>query len=274
MFRKSKISRREVRRKIFLVLFLVIIFFALFKGITNYGMKIVDGVFLPIQAKIYDMGIFFKDIKKAMFDYKKNLEENSQLKFENTKLKMLISYNNDLEKENERLTKLLKMKSGSKSTFMVGRVKFKTPASLYQTCFIDLGKKDGIKENMVVLYENRVLGKIRKVYDDYSSVDLITGENFNVSAMTEKNMLGIVKGEADMDGEVYFEPTTQQDTFTIGDKIYTSGISDIYPKGLYIGEISEIDTTDGELFKNIKVKNNIDIKEIREVIIMVNDKKR
>ncbi|MBM6876478.1 rod shape-determining protein MreC, partial [Fusobacterium mortiferum] len=60
----------------------------------------------------------------------------------------------------------------------------------------------------------------------------------------------------------------------IGEKIYTSGISEIYPKGLYIGKVSEIDEDNGELFRSIKVKNDIDILNMMEVLILMPEDKK
>ena len=100
-------------------------------------------------------------------------------------------------------------------------------------------------------------------------VDMITGENFNISALTENNMLGIAKGSNEGNGELYFEPNTFENTIKSGEKVYTSGISDIYPKGLYIGYISDINEDESEIFRSIKIKTDIDVLNLNEVLVII-----
>ena len=128
---------------------------------------------------------------------------------------------------------------------------------------------------MIVLSDdNKLIGRIGRVYSDYSVVDMITGENSNVSGLSDSNMLGVVKGSNEDDGTLYFEPNTFQNTLHVGEKIYTSGISDIYPKGIYIGEIAQIDDVQGDVFRSIKVKNDVDVLNLNEVLILIpKDKK-
>lgn len=126
---------------------------------------------------------------------------------------------------------------------------------------------------MIVLSGETLVGKVGRVYESYSIVDMITSENFNVSALTESQMLGIVKGSNEEDGTLYFEANTFQNSIEVGESVYTSGISEIYPKGLYIGKVSEIDEDNGELFRSIKVKNDIDILNMIEVLILIPEEK-
>ena len=54
----------------------------------------------------------------------------------------------------------------------------------------------------------------------------------------------------------------------MGDKIYTSGISDIYPGEMYIGYISEIEKGENSLFTSIVVKPSINISNLKEVLVI------
>ena len=130
-------------------------------------------------------------------------------------------------------------------------------------------------KNGFVLTENGLIKTDILVENEkIKNIGNITSENFNVSAMTESQMLGIIKGSDEDDGTLYFEANTFQNSIVVGEKVYTSGISEIYPKGLYIGRVSEIDNSDGEIFRSIKVKNDVDILNMTEVLIlMLEDKK-
>lgn len=270
MFRKNSSSKKNFGKKLFVILFGVVGGFALFHGVVNSTVDFTSYLIFPIQKRIYNIGTSIKETSDAITKYREILEENKRLQGENIKYEQVVAYNNELLDENERLRKILGMKEENKLDIKVAKVNFRNQNNLYERFFIDLGSKDGMMPNMIVLTgDNKLIGKIGKVYNDYSVVDMITGENSNVSALSESSMLGIIKGSNEDDGTLYFEPNTFQNILQVGEKIYTSGISDIYPKGLYIGDVSEIDEAQGDVFRSIKVKNDVDPIDISEVLILM-----
>lgn len=274
MLRKNKSSRSAKRRKVYIAVVCIFFLLLIFKGAINHGVELVSYVVFPIQKKIYEIGDYIKRTKEAIVSYQEILEENQVLKNEQIKYDILLSYNEKILEENKRLQEILKIKEEKNLNLRVTKVNFRNPSNLYTRFYINLGKKDGVKKNMIVLSGETLIGKVGRVYENYSIVDMITSENFNVSALTESQMLGIVKGSDEEDGTLYFEANTFQNNIEIGEKIYTSGISEIYPKGLYIGKVSEIDEDNGELFRSIKVKNDIDILNMMEVLILMPEDKK
>lgn len=274
MLRKNKSSRSAKRRKVYIAVACISFLLLIFKGAINHGVELVSYVVFPIQKKIYEIGDYIKRTKEAIVSYQEILEENQVLKNEQIKYDILLSYNEKILEENKRLQEILKIKEEKNLNLRVTKVNFRNPSNLYTRFYINLGKKDGVKKNMIVLSGETLIGKVGRVYENYSIVDMITSENFNVSALTESQMLGIIKGSDEEDGTLYFEANTFQNNIEIGEKIYTSGISEIYPKGLYIGKVSEIDEDNGELFRSIKVKNDIDILSMMEVLILMPEDKK
>ena len=274
MLRKNKSSRSAKRRKVYIAVVCIFFLLLIFKGAINHGVELVSYVVFPIQKKIYEIGDYIKSTKEAIVSYQEILEENQVLKNEQIKYDILLSYNEKILEENKRLQEILKIKEEKNLNLKVTKVNFRNPSNLYTRFYINLGKKDGVKKNMIVLSGETLIGKVGRVYENYSIVDMITSENFNVSALTESQMLGIVKGSDEEDGTLYFEANTFQNNIEIGEKIYTSGISEIYPKGLYIGKVSEIDEDNGELFRSIKVKNDIDVLNMMEVLILMPEDKK
>ena len=265
MLRKNKSSRSAKRRKVYIAVVCIFFLLLIFKGAINHGVELVSYVVFPIQKKIYEIGDYIKRTKEAIVSYQEILEENQVLKNEQIKYDILLSYNEKILEENRRLQEILKIKEEKNLNLKVAKVNFRNPSNLYTRFYINLGKKDGVKKNMIVLSGETLIGKVGRVYENYSIVDMITSENFNVSALTESQMLGIIKGSDEEDGTLYFEANTFQNNIEIGEKIYTSGISEIYPKGLYIGKVSEIDEDNGELFRGIRVRNDIDVLSMMEV---------
>lgn len=267
MLKNDKTSGKKTKILILFICIILILFF--FRGVINNVVDEAGTVFFPIQRTIYNTGNYFKETSYAVTEYKRILEENRKLKNENVKLDMAIEFNKTLAEENKRLQELLKMKETVALDLKVAKVNFRSPSNLYERFYINLGTKDGMQKNMIVLAGKTLVGKIGKVYEDYSLVDMVTGENFNLSVLTESQMLGIAKGSDEGSGELYFEPNTFENTLQLGEKVYTSGISEIYPKGLYVGYISEIDQDESQIFRSIKIKTDLDILNLNEVLVIV-----
>ena len=269
MLRKKRDKKWSIKKRMGIILFILILIFVLFSKAVNFGVDIVSHIVFPIQRRVYQIGNFFKETSEAVVSYKSILEENRNLKNEQVKYDIVVAYNKELDQENERLREILKMKEEKKLNIKVAKVNFRNPSNLYERFYINLGKKDGIKKNYIVLAGENLIGKIGKVYDDYSIVDMITGENYAVSSLTESGALGIVRGSNEGDGTLYFEANTFQENIEVGEKVYTSGISEIYPKGIYLGKISEVIESGTEILKSIKLESEVDVINLAEVLILI-----
>ncbi|MGL5355412.1 MAG: rod shape-determining protein MreC, partial [Cetobacterium sp.] len=125
---------------------------------------------------------------------------------------------------------------------------------------------DGIQKNMPVLFKETLVGRVEKVFKNYSIVQMITFQDSIVSATAGGNTVGIIKGNRS--DQLIFEPvSTHEAQLNVGDKISTSGISDIYPKGLSIAEVTEIKK---KYENNVEyfVKLPFNLTDINEVIVL------
>jgi rod shape-determining protein MreC len=57
----------------------------------------------------------------------------------------------------------------------------------------------------------------------------------------------------------------------VGDKIVTSGMDRIFPKGLPVGEVMEIADTPWEFFKDVRVKPSADFSKLEEVLVLLKE---
>ena len=107
---------------------------------------------------------------------------------------------------------------------------------------INKGFNDGIVLDMPVvgIYETKwiLLGRISQVYADSSKVLLITSSGFRCAVSIDNYYGAILKGNNSWKvGLEYISPDAQIDP---GVTVYTSGMGGIFPKGLYVGKIVEV----------------------------------
>ena len=263
--------KKESKIKILLPILAVIIVTVLIFNRLLFKLKDqIDKVALPIQSKVYNVANRAIGIKDIIFSYESIIAENENLKKENMKLKIEKVKEQEIYEENERLLKLLEMKENSiyKGNLKFARVSFSDINNLNNKIFIDLGSKDGIKIDMITVYGDYLVGKIIAVHDSYSEVELITNPNCIISTKTMGEVLGIARGSDEEDGLLYFQPSIVEDNLKEGDEIITSGISDIYPEGIKIGKIEEIDEKENYGYKRVTLKPGFESKDLREVIVI------
>lgn len=261
---------REKKIKLIATLFIVLAVLILIFNRALFKLKnFLDRSFLPVQSKIYESADKVKEIKSAIYSYKNILDENEKLKKENMELKLIATINESIKEENSRLTKLLEMKETNKAVknLKFARVIFRDANNINSKFYVDLGEKNGIEKNMIVIYNDFLVGRVSEVFENYSMVTMITDSKARISVKSSNNLLGIAEGSDSGNAEMYFQPSTFEENLEIDEEIITSGISDIYPEGLRVGKIQEIDKSENNIFKSIKIKPEFESKDLKEVMI-------
>ena len=267
---------KESKLKILLPILAIIIVIVLIFNRLLFKLKDqVDKVALPVQSKVYNAANRAVGIKDLIFSYEDFIAENENLKKENMALKLGKIRDEKIYEENERLLKLLAMKENNLYTgeLKFARVSFSDINNLNNKVYIDLGEEDNIKVNMIAVYGDYLVGKVSKVYDNYSELELITNPNSVVSARTEDDVLGIARGSDEENGLLYFQPSVYEDNLTIDDEIFTSGVSDIYPEGIKLGKIEKVNDKENYAYKMIILKPGFENKDLKEVIVIGRENK-
>lgn len=209
-----------------------------------------------------------KDNEELVTQIEQLENEKDTLKIENDRLKLL-------KEENDRLSKLLEMKESYPEYEQVSAsIISKDPNNWYNTFIIDVGTKDGIKPNMVVMTVGGLVGKVVECSSTYSKVVAIIDDSSSVSGIVTRNdALGFVKGDLQLinEGVLRMEYFDIDAEVMESDEIVTSHLSDIYPKGIPIGYVSEVYTDSTGLSKYAKIVPYVDFNNIKNVIVIKND---
>lgn len=201
-------------------------------------------VFSPLEKYLYEAGensdCFFKSFLKV----KKIEAENQDLKKANFKLLFELEKLEGLEKENDDLRMGLALKREKGFRLEMAEVISKDSVDLLT---LNKGTESGISENMpVITSEGVLIGKIEEALPDFSFLKLITfsGEAFEIEIA---EILGKAEGKGDLVLEFDLVPKEQE--IKQGDKVFTVGLTRIYPKGLLVGEVEKVVSNPAEAFQ-------------------------
>lgn len=254
--------KKSSNRKLLILVLVVLLLLSLKQKISYLG-NILDRAIYPIQSRLFLLEDGFHRVYSEIKAYPKIAEKMENLRRENTLLSIENLKNRSLKEENERLKELLEMKK-TNFKIKIATVGFKSINDLTESFYINLGSKDGITQEMYAVYEDNLIGRVIEVYENHSKVRMITSNKLRISAVTGENVLGIISGDEGEDGNLLFNSTLIKDDVKIGDSIFTSGISDVYSKGIKIGTVIEKGQEQGEYI----VDPGMDIIKLKEVVLI------
>jgi len=136
---------------------------------------------------------------------------------------------------------------------------------------LNKGSKHGIRIDMGVISSNGIVGIVKEVSTNFSSVISVLNKETKISAKIRKNgQIGTViwEGGNYRYGHLIDIPTHIKPL--IGDTIITSGFSNSFPEGILIGTISDFKIEKGDNFYTITIKFLNDFNSISYVNIIQN----
>ena len=136
---------------------------------------------------------------------------------------------------------------------------------------LDRGSSSGILEGMPVVTDDGVVGRVTEVGLTFCRVSTIINYDSSIGAYVDRTgALGLVNGDFEMrlDGLCRLEYMKFDADVEVGDKIFSSGLGSVYPRGLFIGEVTEIT---GDKYNHTKIaviKPAADLSRLTKVMIL------
>ncbi len=240
------------------------------RGYTSMGTKNV-GLFIfgPFQKSATNSLNFFKQIWYRYFFLVSTSDANEKLK---TALDISQKMNHqclEAELSNTRLRKLLHLEQRKKLKFRAAEVIGKDPSQWYESIVLDKGRSDGLRKGLPVIMHEGVVGIIMDVSYKYSKALLIIDRNCSIDGLIQRTRApGVVSGKSDgLCRMKYFLPKYD---IHKGDVIISSGLDGIFPKGLRIGEVSEVEHHISGFFSDVTVIPFVNFNKLEEVLIVLN----
>lgn len=195
-------------------------------------------------------------------------EENERLRHEVGRLRIDLQQERALAEQSRSLQKLLDMKSTVALSTTGASVIAGGASPEFRTMTIDKGTGDGLAPDMAVLAPAGVVGRIIMPTSRASKVQLLIDRDAAAGAIVERSRAqGVVVGTGADRFRLDHVPGLAD--IKIGDRVVTSGIEGIYPKGFLIGQIESIDRQSGE-FVSVVVRPAVEFSNLESVLVVVN----
>lgn len=205
-------------------------------------------------------------------------QENASLKLENAKLATHHTKLKAIEVENARLKEMLGFQKSQPYELLACRVIERDPSNWWNAVIVNRGYRDSdqIASDQPVVSPRGVIGKTGTVGPNTTRVILLIDENCKVSVVTENSRArGIMQGATSINGGDPFCKINFVDRntpFSVGERLFTTGLGGTFPANLLIGTIKEAPPLSADrnfgLFRDGMIQPTADLNNLEELFII------
>jgi len=192
------------------------------------------------------------------------------LQAQNVELKQRLAALEEARLENDRIRELVAFAKAQDFKSIGAHVTGRPSSSQQRSILIDRGTGSGVGVGDAVIAAGGLVGQVVGVTPWNARVRLITDTDSGVAAMVQRTRAnGIVRGT--LQGPLQLEFMDKKLLPVRGDVVLTSGLGGIYPKGIVIGEVTEVAAPQTDLFAVIALASRVDIDRIEEVLVLTGE---
>lgn len=242
-------------------------------GLSGYVRSAVNGLLMPVQMA-------FTAITDAIEGYTSYFTEFDRLREENEQLRAELAAQRDQIYDAQELEEML--------NFLYDYIELKrehtdfmfAPADItgrgagnYMTVFnLNKGSDHGVTVDMPVVASDMVVGYIVEVGSKWSKAVTILESASSVGAyLSRTGQLGVVEGNFSLvsDGLCEMKYVPAEADVRVGDRVVSSGLGSVYPRGLVIGYVEEVIPDSYSRNLTVRVRPAVDFAALSKVMIVV-----
>jgi rod shape-determining protein MreC len=170
-------------------------------------------------------------------------------------------------RENSRLTALLDLRETLPSDAVAARITSADASGLFHTATLNKGERHGVAKGFAVVAAGGVVGKVVATSPHAARILLLDDHASGVDALVRRTRArGIVEGGSKAGCRLKY--VKRREDIRVGDKVITSGLDGIFPKGLPVGEIVHLGEEEHGLYRTAEVRPAVDFSKLEEVLVV------
>jgi rod shape-determining protein MreC len=249
------------RRAEFLVLVLLIVLSVTLRVLSSAQKDFVvrainDAAMTPIQG-VVTLGETFRGLRA----------ENDSLRAALARSELTLASLREAVQESERLREMLAFRERSGFDLLAARIVAREATRAGYEYKIDKGARDGVRRDLAVITTSGLVGKITAVAPHSAFLRPLLAPGCRVSArLVRTRTAGIIEWAGGRSLELTFLPLRAE--VASGDEVVTSGLGGVFPAGLPVGTVVNVETStvDGSL--RVLLAPLVDFATLEEVFIV------
>jgi rod shape-determining protein MreC len=236
------------------------------RRVDPLGMVILE-VVTPATRTLSAASGVFKRAWNSYVDLVGLREENAWLRKRVRELEARADRMDDLESQSGRLQSLLDLRETMPGQAVAVRITSADLKGLFRTATLNKGERDGIVKGMAVVAPQGVVGHVVATSANAARALLLEDGSSGIDAIVQRSRArGIVEGGSG--SGCILKYVKRREDIQVGDRVLTSGLDGIFPKGLPIGEITAIVPGERGLFQSAELQPAVDLSKLEEVLVV------
>lgn len=232
----------------------------------------IGNVVRPVQGTITKISYYISEQTYPIRHVFKLSEENAKLKEELMHVRGQLIQQTMLQEEYKDLKALRRAQNYARRNSLENNISAEVIArdvgNFYTMFTVNAGLEKGVRKNSMVYDSNGFIGQVYECGKDWAKVITIIHSSGSVSFKildAFRTHEGVVSGKGvdELSGYLFDEDSD----IRVGDKIMTTGVG-IYPRGVVIGTVTEVNKDGKTLLPRIKVEPAVNFKRINRVQII------
>lgn len=201
-------------------------------------------------------------------------QENQTLRDENARLQREVARREEFRLENMRLRALMGLEGMIPfERTIAARVIAVSPTPLFRSLRINRGTQNGVHVGSVVVGPQGVVGRVAAVTFGTSDVIMLVDANHSMDVLVQRTRVRArVRGAGtDTRLELDLEDLARGEDVQPGDLLISSGIGQVFPKGLRVGIVASVTRKKFGLYQKARAIPSVDFRRLEEVLVLKTD---
>jgi rod shape-determining protein MreC len=221
----------------------------------------------PLQIVLQTATSWIKEIQESRLTMGGYKSENERLRQKIVELEKERNRLLEAEATNQRLQRLLEFRAQLPAGGITASVIATSASSWFKSCLLDKGSADGIRKGMAVLTPLGALGRVIELTAQTAKVLLITDPNSGVDVVVQRTRArGIVSGS--LENGPIMKYVKHSEDVQVGDRLITSGVDGVFPKGIMVGAVTAVRKQTVGLFQQITVLPAVTLDTTEQVLVV------
>jgi rod shape-determining protein MreC len=225
----------------------------------------------PVQKALMGVHRVSLGMWTTYADWKNIHTENHRLRDENHRLRVEALVVTETLQENGRLRRLLDLRTRMPLDTLPGEIIAREWGGWVRSLTVNRGRADEIRRLTAVISPDGLVGRVVEVRPGTSVVQVLTDPASTVGAHVLRTRTpGLVEGEPR--GTVRFKYMARDGALAVGDVVVTSGQGGLFPRGVPIGRVRNLDQKTTGLFHHAILEPLVDLASIDEVLLVTGNR--
>lgn len=201
-------------------------------------------------------------------------QENDELRHLLSEQELLSATNDELKRENAELKELMGVHVNRNFEKVYAQIISRDPEVWNNSCVLNVGSNDGIEVDSAVISSKGLIGKIVEVGPTTSKVRLLTTQNqlskvaVKISVSDTLALEGYLEQYDLKKASYQVRLFTNNDTIKAGMDVVTSGVGGVFPSGILVGKVNEVEELVNETGKIVYASCAADFSSFEYVAVL------